>query len=364
MATVVAAAPSPYWYLTRGAGAVALLLLTGSVVLGVVDLSRWRSERWPRVVIDGLHRNVSLLALAILVVHILTSVADSFAPIGLKDAIIPFASPYRPLWIGLGALAFDVLVAVALTSVLRRRLGYRAWRAVHWSAYGCWPLAILHSFGSGTDAAQPWLLALSLVCIAAVGVAIGWRITIGWPMRSGLRVAAASTLAVSPVLLLAWLVGGPLAANWAQRAGTPNALLAAVRPAVATASPAASLHFPLAARLTGTVHQSATSVGLVEVSLRMKMGGGAKGTLDVRLLGEPLEGGGVTMTQSAVALGPPVQPSLFGGRVVALQGSRLEALVSNAAGQSVRLAIDLSIDPATQAVTGSVHSQGSPAGGR
>jgi sulfoxide reductase heme-binding subunit YedZ len=148
---VLAAGPSPFWYLTRGAGAVALLLLTASVVLGIVDFSRWRSDRWPRFVTDRLHRNVSMLALVIIALHIVTTVADGFTPIGLKDAVIPFLSPYRPLWLGLGALAFDLLVAVAVTSMLRRRLGYGAWRAVHWTAYACWPLALVHGLGTGTD---------------------------------------------------------------------------------------------------------------------------------------------------------------------------------------------------------------------
>ena len=359
----VAAAPSPFWFLTRGAGAVSLLLLTGAVVLGIVEVSRWRSERWPRFIVDGLHRNVSLLALAVLAIHIVTSVVDSFAPLGLKDAVIPFASPYRPLWLGFGALGFDLLLAVALTSVVRRSLGYRAWRAVHWGAYASWPLAVLHGLGTGSDASQTWMLVLTLLCLAAVFAAVAWRITLGWPQQSLFRVTAACTLALSPVFLLIWLIGGPLGSNWAARAGTPASLLAAVRPGVAAASPAAILRFPLSAQLNGTLHQSQPSgAGLVEVDLPLKMSGGAKGTLDARLVGQALEGGGVAMTQSAVALGPPAQPQLFGGRIISLQGSQLVASVANAAGHSVRLTLNLSIDQANQTVSGTVRSQGSPAG--
>jgi hypothetical protein len=359
----VAAAPSPFWFLTRGAGAVSLLLLTGSVALGIVEVSRWRSERWPRFIVDGLHRNVSLLALAVLALHIVTSVVDSFAPLGLKDAVIPFASPYRPLWLGFGALAFDLLLAVALTSVVRRSLGYRAWRAVHWGAYASWPLAVLHGLGTGSDASQTWMLALTVLCLAVVLAAVAWRITLGWPQQSMFRVTAACTLALSPVFLLIWLIGGPLGSNWAARAGTPASLLAAVRPGVAAASPAAILRFPLVAQLNGTLHQSPPSeAGLVEVDLPLKMSGGAKGTLDAKLVGQPIEGGGVALTQSAVALGPPAQPQLFGGRIVSLQGSRLEASVADAEGKSVRLTLDLSIDQVNQTVSGTVRSQGSPAG--
>jgi len=163
--------------------------------------------------------------------------------------------------------------------------------------------------------------------------------------------------------LLIWLIGGPLGSNWAARAGTPASLLAAVRPGVAAASPAAILRFPLVAQLNGTLHQSPPSeAGLVEVDLPLKMSGGAKGTLDAKLVGQPIEGGGVALTQSAVALGPPAQPQLFGGRIVSLQGSRLEASVADAEGKSVRLTLDLSIDQVNQTVSGTVRSQGSPAG--
>ncbi len=364
MPVVLAAGPSPYWFLTRGAGTVSLVLLTAAVALGVVDVSRWHSERWPRFIVDGLHRNVSLLALGILAIHIVTSVIDSFAPLGLKDAIIPFASPYRPLWIGFGALAFDILLAVALTSVVRRGFGYRAWRAVHWAAYASWPLAMLHGLGTGSDATQPWMLGLTLVCLLIVLAGVGWRITLGWPQQSELRVLAACAVALSPIFLLVWLIGGPLGSNWAARAGTPARLLAAVRPRAAGASPAATLSFPLAAQLSGTVHQSLPSAsGLVEIDLPLKMSAGANGTLDARLVGQPLAGGGVALTQSAVTLGPPVQPQLFGGRIVSLQGSRLNASVANAQGQAVRLTIDLSIDQTNQSISGTVHSQGSPTGG-
>ena len=99
---LAAAGPSIDWYLTRSTGAVALLLLSVAVALGVLDVKRWSTPRWPRFIVDSLHRNVSLLALAFLVLHILTSVLDSFAPIGLIDAFVPFVGSYRPFWLGLG----------------------------------------------------------------------------------------------------------------------------------------------------------------------------------------------------------------------------------------------------------------------
>jgi methionine sulfoxide reductase heme-binding subunit len=143
-AVFASAGPSAYWYLSRGTGGVALLLLTVSVVLGIVDQRRWRAPGWPRFVLDAMHRNVSLLVLLVLAVHILTAVLDSFAPIRLTNAVVPFTSTYRPIWVGLGALAFDFLLAIALTSMLRQRLGHRTWRLVHWLAYVSWPVALVH----------------------------------------------------------------------------------------------------------------------------------------------------------------------------------------------------------------------------
>ena len=144
MTTFAAAGPSAYWYLTRGTGTIALILLTLSVVFGVANIRRFHTPTMPRFVLDAAHRNVSLLAVAFVAVHILASVLDSFAPINLIDAVFPFVSAYRPLWLGLGTVAFDLLLAVAVTSVLRQRFGYRAWRLVHWAAYASWPVALLH----------------------------------------------------------------------------------------------------------------------------------------------------------------------------------------------------------------------------
>jgi DMSO/TMAO reductase YedYZ heme-binding membrane subunit len=156
------------WYATRGTGVVALLLLTGTVLLGLLGPLRTASPRWPRFVVGGLHRNLSLLAVAFVGVHVATSVLDTYAGIGWWDAIVPFGSVYRPFWLGLGAVAFDLLLAVVVTSLLRGRLRYRWWRAVHLLSYACWPLAIVHAWGTGTDAGGGWVLALTIGCLAAV----------------------------------------------------------------------------------------------------------------------------------------------------------------------------------------------------
>ena len=225
IASFAAAGPSAYWYLTRSSGGVALALLTLALVLGVIDVGRWSSVAWPRFVVDSLHRTASLLALAFLALHILASVLDSFAPISLIDAIVPFAGSYRPFWLGLGALASDLIIAVIITSLLRRQMGHGAWRATHWLAYASWPIALLHGFGTGSDAKATWLLALSIGCLVAVIAAVLVRVADGWPRNLGARAAALGGAGAFTLGLLLWLPSGPLGKEWSRRSGTPAGLL-------------------------------------------------------------------------------------------------------------------------------------------
>lgn len=224
-AELAATSPKALWYLTRGTGVVTLLLLTAAIVLGIVTSVRWASPRWPRFVLEWLHRNVSLVVLVFLAVHVSTAVIDSFAPLRWIDAVIPFRSGYRPLWVGFGALAFDLLVAVAVTSLLRVRLGYGAWRAVHWAAYACWPLALVHGLGTGTDARQAWMLAVDASALVCVVVFVCWRAAAGWPDRPGARVAALVSTVVVPLAVVTWVLVGPMQPGWARTAGTPVRLL-------------------------------------------------------------------------------------------------------------------------------------------
>jgi predicted ferric reductase len=223
--TLAAGGPSAYWYLTRSSGAVALVLLTLALVLGIVDVGRWSTQGWPRFVIDSLHRNASLLALAFLGLHILTAVLDSFAPISLVNSVIPFTGSYRPFWLGLGALSFDLMLAVILTSLLRRRMGHSTWRAIHWLSYASWPIALLHGLGTGSDVKSTWLLAIGIGCLVVAVAAVLVRISLGWPDRLTQRGAALGGAAAFTLGLLLWLPSGPLGKEWARRSGTPSSLL-------------------------------------------------------------------------------------------------------------------------------------------
>ena len=123
------------WYLTRASGLVSFVALSATVALGIVSSLGVVLERWPRFASQLLHRNLSLFSIVFIGIHIVTTVVDGFVPIGILDAVVPFRSPYRPMWVGFGAVAFDLLLAVAVTSGLRRRIGVQAWRFVHWPRF-------------------------------------------------------------------------------------------------------------------------------------------------------------------------------------------------------------------------------------
>ena len=243
------------WYATRGTGVVALLLLTATVVLGVAGTARFETARWPRVLTAGLHRHLSLLVVAFVVVHVVTTILDPFAPIGWTAAIIPFSASYRPLWLGLGTVAFDLLLAVLVTSLLRARLGYRAWRSVHWLAYASWPVALWHGLGTGTDTRLSWLVVLDAGCVAAVAAALWWRISLLPDATT--RLAAGSAGIAMALATVAFVAIGPLQPGWARRAGTPVALLAGARSGGTARGAGGALVRPGSGRFTARVERTA-----------------------------------------------------------------------------------------------------------
>jgi sulfoxide reductase heme-binding subunit YedZ len=223
---IVVTSSTPVWYITRATGLVAIVLLTGTMALGLLSSVRFEAATWPRYITGALHRNVALVALVFTGLHVLTAVADSYTPISLLDVVFPFVSAYRPLWLGLGTVAFDLLVALTVTSLARTRLGYRSWRLVHWSAYLCWPVAVVHGLGTGTDTPARWALWLTAACVALITGLIVWRLAQGWPANPGVRAASAVTLAIVLLATGVWVANGPLQPGWSKRAGTPSSLLA------------------------------------------------------------------------------------------------------------------------------------------
>ncbi|WP_255447609.1 ferric reductase-like transmembrane domain-containing protein [Schumannella sp. 10F1B-5-1] len=194
------------WALGRATGAIGLLLMTGSVVLGILTRSGRPAAGLPRFGVAVLHRNVGVLATVFIGIHVVSLLFDPYAQLDLLDLVVPFLADYRPFWLGLGTVALDLAIAVTVTALLRNRIGPRGFKAVHWSAYALWPIAVAHGIGSGTDALTPWMLALTGMCIAAVVTALTWRVSARFrrPGAASSRPSPTSAPTTSPTL-----IGGP-----------------------------------------------------------------------------------------------------------------------------------------------------------
>jgi sulfoxide reductase heme-binding subunit YedZ len=170
-------AQAPLWYLSRSTGMVAFVLLTLTLCLGIASTQRTLASRhWPRFATQGLHRNASLLALAFLGVHVVVTVADGSVDISWWALVVPGVSHYRRTWVALGTCAFDVLVAVVVSSLYRLRMNATAWRWLHYSGYAAWPLAWLHFLTTGTDAAHGHVgLWVAIAAAAVVAMSVGMR---------------------------------------------------------------------------------------------------------------------------------------------------------------------------------------------
>jgi sulfoxide reductase heme-binding subunit YedZ len=173
------------WFLNRGTGIVLLVLMTLSVVLGILSARSRAGRGTPGFVRNVVHRNVALLAMAMLVVHLVSAVVDSYVDIRWWDVVVPWGGLYQPVWLGLGALALDLLLAITITSLLRTRLPHAAWRLVHWAGYLAWAIAVVHGLGIGTDSDATWSLMITAGCAVAVALAVAVRI--GGAVRQAVR---------------------------------------------------------------------------------------------------------------------------------------------------------------------------------
>ena len=165
------------WYLNRSSGVVALVLLTVATVLGVLALGGRPGSRVPRFVVQSVHRNVALIAVVTVVVHVVTAVVDEFVDIRWWQAVVPFTGGYERIWLGLGATALDLLLVVTVSSLLRHRLRRRTWYSLHQAVYLLWLASVLHGAGMGTDLGNVWW-PVTVGCVAAVTAAGAWRLTL------------------------------------------------------------------------------------------------------------------------------------------------------------------------------------------
>jgi sulfoxide reductase heme-binding subunit YedZ len=352
--TTAAVGGKAFWFLTRASGLVTLILLTGTIVLGVVASIGWTTERWPRFLSQDVHRNVSLLCLVFLGVHVSTTVLDGYVPIGVVDVFVPFLSTYRPLYVGLGALGLDLLLAVLLTSALRHRIGYASWRFIHWLAYLCWPIALIHGLGSGTDTQLPVALAVEAACTLAVLAALAWRLATGRTLPVGGRAAAAVGALVLTVAIAGFADVGPLRPGWSHRSGTSSALLtqlaarngSAVTGATASTGSGATPAVPFTSQVTGArTTTSPDARGYVQITLAMHLADAAATPLTVVLNGAQ-SGGGVSLSSGTVAFGP------YKGPVTRLNGGTVVGTMLSPG--TVTLTISLQVDQKSGGLSGTV----------
>ncbi len=199
------------WYAARAGGVVAYVLLTLVVLLGIAMSSGARVERWPRFALKDVHRFAGLLTGTFLVIHIVTIAIDAYLPFSLTSLVVPFTSSYRPVFVGLGIIGAELLLALAVTNRLRDTLPYAAWRRLHYLNFAVWGTATVHGLGSGTDRGTPWLVAIEATAIVAVLTATGWRVLrVRDELTPGRLAAVAGGAALVAAAAVA-LVLGPLA---------------------------------------------------------------------------------------------------------------------------------------------------------
>lgn len=211
-----------YWYLVRGSGFVVYVLLTAGVVLGLLLSLRWRNDAWPRLLTEDVHQFFQLLAGSFLTIHIASTLLDSYVHFAWYDVLIPLTGPYRVPWMAAGIISMYLGLALALSIYVRRQIGYRAWRLLHYGGFAAWLLALVHGIATGTDTRAPWGLAIYIASLILVAGLLAVRFA-GVPLPLGLPPPLRPVVLI--ILLLALLLGatlaeaGPLQRGWAARAG-------------------------------------------------------------------------------------------------------------------------------------------------
>ena len=190
------------WYVARGSGLTAYLLLSGVVILGLTMAGKRALLLWPRFAVEDIHRFGGLLVGSFIAIHVVTIAVDAWLPFSLQSLLLPFLSRYRPLWVGLGVVAMELLVALAITNHYRRRLPYSFWRRAHYLNFAVWALATMHGLGSGTDRSSPWMLTVFALATGSVAAAIVWRVGRGYVLPRVVRLAGPAALLAGGLIVL------------------------------------------------------------------------------------------------------------------------------------------------------------------
>ncbi|MEQ8718653.1 MAG: ferric reductase-like transmembrane domain-containing protein [Acidimicrobiales bacterium] len=183
--------PEFWWYLTRSSGMIAWLMLTASVIWGILlSTKAFPNHRHPTWLL-AMHRWLAGLTMSFLAIHLASLVADSYVSFGLADLAVPYASEWKPGAVALGVLGMWLLVAVQLTSLAMRRLPRRFWRVVHLTSYLAFWLTSMHAAFAGTDSTSWLYRGGAAASILAVAFALMYRVANRRAVRRAERSASA-----------------------------------------------------------------------------------------------------------------------------------------------------------------------------
>lgn len=357
---------SPLWYISRSAGFVGMALLAIIGILGIITAANLQFGRGARFVAPEVHRSLSLLAVVVLIIHVGAAVLDKYSHIGFKDIFIPFLSQYRPIWVGVGAVAIDLGLAVLITSLLRVKMGYRSWKAIHWIAYPIFVLSLIHALGTGSDTVMSYGKLFYLVIGGVFVLAVIARLLSARQMVAGRKIALIGLSFVVSLVILVWTFVGPLASNWATRAkgGLAQAVLTSTKVPVKSTTTTTTeprlrslvIGSGYTSGWSGKVDESpANSQGEIAIRLIGTLSQDPSFKLSIVLIGFPQDGG-VSMASSLVEIASDSGTILYKGTVTSLSGTTIVSSISSATGASVTINSSLTLSNSSSSFSGTVKA--------
>lgn len=359
---------SPLWYISRSAGFVGLALLGIIGVLGIITAGNFNFKRGARFIAPEVHRSLSLLAVVVLAIHVSAAVFDKYSHIGLKDAFIPFFAQYRHIWVGLGAIAIDLGVAVVVTSLLRVRMGYKSWKLFHWASYPIFGLSIIHGLGTGSDSSLLFAKVIYLVVGGSLVAAVLIRLFSLKEQIIARRFVLFGTSFAVPLVIISWAFVGPFTPTWPHRAQgglsqavtTPagvgvgaSAIKGSSAPTTSTL-PKLQISSGYSSGWSGQLDESpANSQGEIALRLFGPLSKSPGYKLSIVLIGFPQDGG-VSMASSIVEVASNGGSVLYKGTVTSLNGTTVVCSVSDASGSTVTVTAALNLASSGSSFNGTV----------